>query len=224
MTITAAIVDYGLGNLFSVKHACNHVGMTAEITPDKAKILAADLIILPGVGAYRDAMENLHRLDLVKPLQDIAQSDKMLLGVCLGQQLLMTESYEFGTHKGLGIIDGTVEPFLNPTDSWGTGDNRVERRLKVPQIGWNGVCPMKSWTGTPLEGIREGEEMYFVHSYYVKPQNPAVTLANSVYGGIEFASALRLSDTVFSFQFHPERSGTEGLKIYRKIAAMIREK
>ena len=102
--IKAAIVDHGLGNLFSVQQACRHVGMEASITPSVKDVLAADVVILPGVGAFADAMNTLHRLDLVKPLQDIAASGKILVGVCLGLQLLMTESHEFGVHKGLGIF------------------------------------------------------------------------------------------------------------------------
>jgi imidazole glycerol-phosphate synthase subunit HisH len=209
-----AIVDYSLGNLFSVKHACDHVGLHGFITSSKTDILAADAVILPGVGAYSDAMENLRRLDLVGPLRDLAQSPRPLIGICLGQQLLMTESYEFGRHQGLGIIEGPVVRFENPQGPHGL--------LKVPQVGWNRIVrPSPSaWQGSALEGLADGEYMYFVHSFYVKPVNAAVVLSTTQYGHITFCSSLRYKN-VTSFQFHPERSGLLGMKIYENLAKMI---
>jgi len=236
-----AIIDYSLGNLFSVKHACEHVGLDGFITSARAEVLAADAVILPGVGAYGDAMENLDKLDLIGPLRDIAQSDKPLIGICLGQQLLMTESYEFGRHKGLGIFDGPVVRFDNPRGS--------ERILKVPQVGWNRIHPPHDsqsanqpgaqatgspslalragcasgsdpWAGTPLEGIPDGECMYFVHSFYVQPSDPGVALSTTRYGHIDFCSSLRRRNVV-SFQYHPERSGVMGMKIYENLSALI---
>lgn len=218
----AAIVDFSLGNLFSVKLACDSVGIDAEIITDKATILEADIVILPGVGAFRDAMENLHKLDLVEPLRDIAQnSEQLLVGICLGQQLLMTESYEFGTHQGLGIFEGEVVPFDKPK---GKVANEP-RILKVPQVGWNAVrpAPNSNWSESPLRHIEDGENMYFVHSYYVKPNNVDVVLAETTYGDVTFASSLK-KDTVFSCQFHPERSGTIGLTIYEEFTRIISKK
>jgi glutamine amidotransferase len=228
--IRAAIVDYSLGNLFSVKHACAYAGMEGFITSSKEEILAADAVILPGVGAYGDAMNNLRKLDLVGLLQDIAASGKLLIGICLGQQLFMTESYEFGTHKGLGLIEGPVVRFENPTTTFG----EEVRALKVPQVGWNRICkpnhhagPLGGedglWTGTPLEGLQEGEFMYFVHSFYTKPENPDVILTTSEYGNIKFCSSLRHGN-IFACQFHPERSGPQGLHVYENIATLIRER
>lgn len=215
-----AIVDHNLGNLYSVKHACTHVGLEATITSSKSDILKADAVILPGVGAFGDAMATLRRLDLVSVLREIAASSKPLIGICLGIQLLMAESYEFGWHKGLGIVEGTVVPLDNPKEK--------ERMLKVPQIGWNRICKPAAngnsapdlWLGTPLDGTRDGEYMYFVHSYIVQPQDSSLVLSMSRYGHIEFCSSLRLGN-VFACQFHPERSGVKGFEIYRNLARQL---
>lgn len=220
----AAIVDYGLGNLFSVQRACEYVGLPAHITSSRDEVLQADAVILPGVGAFGDAMAALHRLDLVSPLQDIAASGKPLIGICLGLQLLMSESYEFGTHAGLNIIQGPVVRFENPVSASGT--------LKVPQIGWNRICKTRAqepgqhntdgdeWSGSPLAGLPDGEFMYFVHSFYAQPDELDVVLSTSRYGHITFCSSLKKGN-VFASQFHPERSGSRGLDIYRNIAALI---
>lgn len=220
-----AIVDYSLGNLFSVKHACDHVGLHAWITSDKHDLEQADAVILPGVGAFGDAMECLRRLDLVRPLQDISQSDRLLVGICLGQQLLMSESYEFGRHQGLGIIEGDVVRLENPTSLAGP--------LKVPQVGWNRIHPKQpgtdahghvtAWQGTPLAPIADGEFMYFVHSYFVRPAEPDVVLAVTRYGQIEFCSAIKKGN-VIAFQFHPERSSIAGMQIYRYLAESLHQR
>ena len=214
-TPLVAIVDYGLGNLFSVEQACALVGLNSIITNSKKDIIAADAVILPGVGAYGDAMLTLHRLDLVNVLRDIADASKPLVGICLGLQLLMTESYEFGHHKGLGIIEGPVVRFEAPKEK--------ERILKVPQIGWNRIFQPTDglrWYGALLDGIDEGEYMYFVHSYIVQPQESNVILSTSRYGHIEFCSSIQ-HHNVFACQFHPERSGVKGMKIYHNLAALL---
>ena len=126
-----AIIDFGLGNLFSVKQACEYAGLQAHITSARKDIQSADAVILPGVGAFGDAMATLRKLDLVELLRDMAASDTPLVGICLGVQLLMTESYEFGCHQGLGIISGPVVRFDNPRE-----DGKI---LKVPQVGWNRI-------------------------------------------------------------------------------------
>jgi imidazole glycerol-phosphate synthase subunit HisH len=209
-----AIVDYGLGNLFSVARACERAGLQARVTSDRCELLSADGVILPGVGAFGDAMRNLRQLDLVSPLRQIAHSDKPLLGVCLGQQLLMTESEEFGVHQGLNIVPGRVVHFGRPR-----GNNGI---LKVPQVGWNRIHrPCRStddpWQGTPLSGLADATFMYFVHSFYVCPEDPSSTLAISRYGDVEFCSAIRWRNVV-AFQFHPERSGYDGISIYETFA------
>jgi len=214
-----AIVDYGMGNLYSVRHACTHVGLRASITSDPAELRNADGVILPGVGAFADAMATLNRLDLARAIREFVASGRPLLGVCLGFQLLMSESEEFGCHAGLGIIEGAVARFADP---------RLHgRSLKVPQIGWNGIRRVRReagvpdpWNGTLLDGMVDGESMYFVHSYVVKPANPSTRLSMSTYGDVEFCSSV-LFQNVTACQFHPERSGPEGLMVYRNLVDRI---
>ncbi len=234
---TVAIVDYGLGNLFSVKHACEHVGLRVTITSCREEILASDVVILPGVGAFGDAMECLNRRHLVGPLHQVAQSDRLLIGICLGMQLLMSESYEFGRHKGLGIIEGPVVRFEDPVEVTGQGGDRTISRLKVPQVGWNRVFRTESGSvsrgtaapaeaegsrASPLDGIRDGEYMYFVHSFYAIPEDPKMVVTTSRYGHIQFCSSLACGN-VIGFQFHPERSGPAGLQVYRNLLRALSE-
>lgn len=209
-----AIVDYGIGNLFSIQKACEQVGLVAHITSSAPEILGARAVILPGVGAFGDAMETLKKLNLVTVIKEVASSGKPLVGICLGMQLLMTESYEFGHHLGLNLITGIVQRFDQP--------HKSQKTLKVPQVGWNRIYKTdieKDGDGL-LSSIAEGEFMYFVHSYYVVPQNPTVWSSKSRYGSIEFCSSLRQGN-IYAFQFHPERSGAKGLTIYRKLAQKI---
>lgn len=206
-----AIIDYDMGNLFSVRHACMAAGMDPHITSDRDAILAADAAILPGVGAFGEAMANLTRMDLAGPLSDFAASGKPLMGVCLGLQLLFEESEEFGPHKGLGIIPGRVRrlPAKGPDG----------RTLRIPQIGWNRIrAPRESkgWQDSPLEGLVQGEFMYFVHSYFVEPSRPEDALCVTESGGFEYCSGIRRGN-VFAVQFHPEKSATEGIRIYRNL-------
>ncbi len=209
----AAIIDYGLGNLFSIQRACDHVGLVSKITSDRGEIESAAALILPGVGAFGDAMAALHNLDLVGPLKDAAASGKPLFGICLGLQLLFSDSAEFGKHQGLDLIPGSVVRFDNPvTDG---------RTLKVPQVGWNQILPREQpWKDTLLDGVPEGAFMYFVHSYHAKPTDPAVRFSISRYGNIEFCSAVR-HQNIMATQFHPERSGVEGLKIYKNLKMIM---
>lgn len=211
-----AIVDYGSGNLHSVLRACRHAGLDASVTSDRRQLSAAAGIILPGVGAFGDAMTTLRSLDLVGPLREAAATGTPILGICLGIQLLMTRSEEFGVHEGLDILKGSVKRFDEPREG--------DRALKVPEIGWNAIRrprgPGDPWTGTPLEGQRDGEAMYFVHSYCVQPEDEKVILSTTRYGQIEYCSALRRGD-LFAFQFHPERSGIEGLRVYGAWARLL---
>ncbi|MGD9123555.1 MAG: imidazole glycerol phosphate synthase subunit HisH [Desulfarculaceae bacterium] len=214
--IKVAVVDYSLGNLFSVKQACARVGMEAEITSDPMKILAADAVFLPGVGAFGDAMHNLTRLGLVQPLKEVAEKGTPLIGICLGLQLLMNESCEFGQHRGLSLIPGEVVRFNSPKGARGS--------LKIPLVGWSRIQRPVSgtdhWKNTPLEDLSDGEYMYFVHSYYVKPSDSAVTLSLSSYGNITFCSGIH-KNYIFGFQFHPEKSGPAGISIYHNLAKII---
>ncbi|QQT27804.1 imidazole glycerol phosphate synthase subunit HisH [Sphingobacterium spiritivorum] len=205
------IVDYQLGNLFSVNQALLNVGANVLISSDKEAIRSADAIVLPGVGAFSDAMRNLHDLDLIDVLHQKVNIEKRpFLGICLGLQLLFTASKEFGNHKGLDFISGTVERFNN--------QNILDfSKVKVPQISWNTISypSNRSWKDTPLEMIKNETDMYFVHSYYVKPLDQDVILSTTSYGGIEYCSSI-LKDNIFACQFHPEKSGERGLDIYRK--------
>jgi glutamine amidotransferase len=213
--VDAVIVDFGLGNLYSVKHACEHVGLRASISNTKDAIEHSDVIILPGIGAFGDAILTLTKLGLVPVLQDAALSGKPLIGVCLGMQLLMTESNEFGKHPGLGLVEGQVVRFEVPVE-----DNK---KLKVPQVGWNRILKKgnSEWDNSPLAGVQDGEYMYFVHSYYVQPRDRRVVLATTRYGNVEFCSSL-ISKNMFATQFHPERSGPRGLQIYGNIATFAK--
>jgi len=215
-----AIIDYGLGNLFSIQHALRFVGLDAEVTSSRRFIAQADAVILPGVGAFGDAMNALNRLELVKPIQDAAEDGKLLLGICLGMQLLFSESHEFGIHQGLDIIPGKVVRLKSHFNN--------SCRFKVPQVGWNRVyCVDNShnnsdfsanntWRNSLLEGLSNGTFMYFVHSYFPVPEDDDVVLGKTLYGNIEFCSAI-MRKNVHAFQFHPERSGVNGLKVYQKI-------
>ena len=218
-----AIIDYGLGNLFSVKNACEHAGLHAVVTSSKQEVMAADAVVLPGVGAFGDAMAVLNKLDLVEPLREIAASSKPLVGICLGIQLFMTESYEFGRHLGLGIIEGPVVRFEDAKDTGGAVQPRT--MLKVPHVGWNRIFRPNAggpdpWSDTPLHEFRDGDFMYFVHSFYARPKDPKVILSTTRYGDTEFCSSLRYRN-IFACQFHPERSGLQGLKIYHSLASTI---
>jgi len=210
-----AIVDYGLGNLFSVKHACEHAGLEGNITSSHLDVLSADAVILPGVGAFGDAMASLRQLGLVNVLRDVGTSQKALVGICLGMQLFMSESYEFGCHRGLGIIEGDVVQFKDPTNG--------ATRLKVPHVGWNRICQTDngSWSDSFLDGLSDGDFMYFVHSFYVRPADSRLVLTTTSYGNITFCSTLNRGN-LFACQFHPERSGAQGLRIYRNLARQIR--
>jgi glutamine amidotransferase len=218
----AAIVDYGLGNLYSVQQACASVGIESHITADHAAIESADAVILPGMGAFGDAMDNLRHLDMVSLLRDLAAAGKPMLGVCLGMQLFMSESFEFGRYEGLNLIAGDVVRFEAPVETRTLNGKPQDFALKVPQIGWNAVCPARDWTDTLLENVAPATPMYFVHSFYVRPTDPTVALSTSRYGSIDFCSSLQHGN-LFACQFHPERSGLPGISIYRQFAHLLQQ-
>jgi glutamine amidotransferase len=206
-----AIVDYGMGNLYSVQRACAHVGLTSFLTSAPAEVLAADAVILPGVGGMPEAMRILDGSGLSDAIRESAAAGIPLLGVCLGLQLLMSDGSEFTPHKGLGIIEGDVIRF--------EGKDSLGAPLKVPHIGWTGVYPTtgEKWITPVLDDVPSGGLMYFVHSYYVRPANPAIVAAQARYESVEFCAAVS-RDNIFACQFHPERSGPTGLLIYRNFA------
>lgn len=201
------IVDYNLGNLFSVANMCDHLGFDAKISSNKNEILDSDFLILPGVGAFGDAMATLKSLDLIEPIRDFVNSGKPIMGVCLGMQLLFTESEEFGNNKGLGIVNGVVKRFPAYTKNG--------ERVKIPQIEWNSihVRDNSQFQNSPLKDCSENDFMYFVHSYYVVPEDESVVLTTTDYGGVSYCSSI-LSKNVFACQFHPEKSAHNGISIY----------
>ena len=201
-----AVIDYGVGNLFSLRSSLRHLGLEAAVTADPEVIRAADRVILPGVGAFGDAMEQLERRGLV-PVVQAEAARKPLLGICLGMQLLFEESYEYGRHAGLGLVPGRVCP-LAP--------DLADPALKVPQIGWNALELLRPQD--PLfRYLRQGEYVYYVHSYYGK-DCAASTLAVSEYS-IPVTGVVR-EGWVFGAQFHPEKSGDTGLRILQAFAEL----
>ena len=220
--IKVVIVDYGMGNLFSVRNACEHVGLVPQIATRPEEILSADGVILPGVGAFGDAMANLRKLSLDIALRQYClELKKPFFGICLGLQLLMEGSYEFGYNTGLSIFKGSVV-HLNQEN----GALTEKPRLKVPQVGWNRIYRPKvkignaSWNDSMLTGLKDGAFMYFVHSFYVKPQEQDVILSTTLYGGTNFCSSIQRGN-MFGCQFHPERSASEGIQIYRNFKKQI---
>uniref|UniRef100_UPI0040479CD3 imidazole glycerol phosphate synthase subunit HisH n=1 Tax=Algoriphagus sp. TaxID=1872435 RepID=UPI0040479CD3 len=207
------IIDYNAGNLFSVEHACLQVGLSIVVSSDKKVIESAKAIILPGVGAFNDAMNNLKKLDLISPLKDKVGSGTPLLGVCLGLQLLFTESEEFGNHKGLDLIEGSILKFPNQIHG---------NQIKVPQIGWNKIYAndKSNWVESPLNTIPEGEFMYFVHSFFANPSNKSEITTLTEYEGIEYCSSI-LKNNIFATQFHPEKSAKWGIEVYKNWANSI---
>jgi glutamine amidotransferase len=204
-----AIIDYGMGNLRSVQKGFEKVGFDAVVTADPKVVLAADKVVLPGVGAFRDCMRNLEQRGFVEPIRTVIQAGRPFLGICLGLQLLFTESEEFGLHRGLDIIPGRVVRF--PDGMIGNGE-----KLAVPHMGWNQIA-FKQRTPA-FSGIDEGANVYFVHSYYVQPVDPAVVATTTSYG-MEFCSAI-CKDNIVATQFHPEKSQAIGLKILKNFGDM----
>jgi glutamine amidotransferase len=195
-----AIIDYGMGNLRSVCKAFEAVGAQAKITHIVADIMNADKVVLPGVGAMGPAMQKLQDLALTGPIRKVIQDGKPFLGICLGLQLLFDRSSEGGFTEGLKILPGSVDRF---------------NALKVPHMGWNQIQFQPS--GKPLfQGLSSGENMYFCHSYYVKPQDMSVAAGLTNYG-VDFVSAVARGN-VWGVQFHPEKSQRSGLQILRSFA------
>lgn len=217
MNTKVAIVDYGLGNLFSINQACQKVGLDSVITADHQILAGADAIILPGVGAFGDAMKSLEDNGLIPILLNFVQERKPFMGICLGMQLLFDESEEFGNNKGLGLIGGRVVrfPYLD-------NNGNINR---VPQIQWNQIHSNTKdlWLNSPLQDLGEGTYMHFVHSYYAEPLNQKEILSYSEYGGINYASAV-IKDNIVGIQYHPEKSGENGIKIYKSWSNFIKNK
>ena len=204
-----ALIDYRMSNLHSVQAACNKVGLSSVITADTAQILDARIAILPGVGAFGEAMSHLSKSKLDDCILRFVESGRPFIGICLGLQLLFDQSEEFGNHKGLGLIRGTVKKFSFRTDK--------NTKYPVPQIGWNRLRQnCFSWENTLLCNNQSNDFMYFVHSYYVVPEDKKVVLATTTYGDQEYCSAIK-HNNIFATQFHPEKSSITGIKVYEQL-------
>ncbi len=201
-----AIVDYNMGNLASVKNAFLKIGAKPEIVKEGEKLKDFDKLILPGVGAFGDAISHLKQYALIEPILEFAKSGKPLLGICLGMQLLFDKSYEFGEHKGLGLIPGEVVPF---------DKSRFEHRLKVPHMGWNELFVQKETS--LFKGLPKAFYLYFVHSFHAVCDEKYVA-GRTIYG-YEFVSAVQ-NENVFGLQPHPEKSHENGLKILENFVRL----
>ncbi|TXT63273.1 MAG: Imidazole glycerol phosphate synthase subunit HisH [Promethearchaeota archaeon] len=209
MSFYIAIIDYGMGNLKSVSKLLDFLKISNTITSDPEYILNADGVILPGVGAFGDAMENLRDKGLVSIIDEIVREGKPLFGICLGLQLLFTKSYEMGEFLGLGYIPGEVIPF----DKSKVG--------KIPQIGWNSVN-LKKKDHYLINNIPNNSYFYFVHSFYCVPENEGAILGQTQYGEITFCSIAR-KENIVATQFHPEKSSTLGIQMYKNFVEFCKK-
>ena len=200
-----AIIDYGMGNLRSVQKGFERVGFQAEVTREANKIVSARGVVLPGVGAFHACMENLRRFELIEPIRRVVREQKPFLGICLGFQLLFAESEEFGLQKGLDLFPGRVVGFPP-----GNG-------LKVPHMGWNRIEKKKD---SPfLDGLSSGDYVYFVHSFYVVPEDSSLVATTTDYGS-PFVSSIA-TENLFACQFHPEKSQELGLRILENFGRFV---
>lgn len=204
MRPVATVIDYGMGNLLSVTRALEHCGAQVALAQTPQEIEKAARLVLPGVGAFGDGMAELHQRRLVDAIRRYAAGGRPLLGICLGMQMLLDGSDEFGATEGLGLVPGWVRQLP------------VQPGIKLPNIGWCPVCPPAGvdWQGTLLTDVPSGHEMYFVHSFHADPKESGDRLAETPYGGFSYCSVVRRAN-VTGCQFHPEKSGETGLDILR---------
>lgn len=200
-----AIIDYGVGNLFSLKSSFEKIGEQAIVTGDKEEILKADRVILPGVGAFGDAADKLKESGLFDFVKEVAKSGKPIMGICLGMQLLFEKGFEYGEHEGLGLIKGEVRPISDV----------IPKGLKIPHIGWNALSFDKE--SKIFKYLKDGDFVYFVHSFYGANCDESV-IATSEYG-VPLTAAVGC-DNVYGCQFHPEKSGDTGLKILKAFCEL----
>lgn len=196
------VVDYGRSNLLSVRRALEHCGADVRFAAEPGELLRAGALVLPGVGAFADGMEQLHRQRLVEPILQKAGEGTPLLGICLGMQMLLDSSTEGGFNKGLGLVEGTVKPLPDKTTDGAP--------LKVPHIGWSALTLAPEGEQGPLKNTKNGDEVYFVHSFQAMPLRSGDCAATVEYGGHTVCAAVRRNN-VTGFQFHPEKSGPAGL-------------
>jgi imidazole glycerol-phosphate synthase subunit HisH len=208
------VVNYGLGNLLSVSRGLEHCGATVTVTADPGIILSASRVVLPGVGAYKDGMAELCNLGLDEVIREVVAKGSLLLGICLGMQMLLDESEEFGLTVGLGLIPGRVVPIPSTTI-----DGLSQ---KTPHIGWSGLAlpqDYESWNNGLLQGINPGEAAYFVHSFMANLSDQKHCIANCLVGGVPIPATIG-RDNIYGCQFHPEKSGEVGLKILHRFLSL----
>jgi glutamine amidotransferase len=211
MSIKVKVVDYGVGNLLSVARGLERCGAQVEFATTPEEVTRAGMLILPGVGAFADGVRELHARGLDGAIREFARSGKPMLGICLGMQMLLSASEEFGEHEGLDIVPGRVRA-IPPTTTQG-------KAHKIPHIGWSALelpADFASWRGTILEGINPGTTVYFVHSFTAVPAAAGHRLADCHYGGRLISAAVR-HEAVSGCQFHPEKSGETGLRILQNF-------
>ena len=206
------IIDYKCGNILNLARAIKFIGHEIEITHDEKKILNSSHVILPGVGAFGNAIKQLEKYNLRSIILEYTKSNKPLLGICLGMQILLTSSREFGIHKGLDLINGEVIKI----------SNKRNKEIKIPHVGWNDIYPnkdKKKWENKILKNDLIGKSFYFVHSFVAITKNPNSTIAISNYSGISIPAVVSV-DNVFGCQFHPEKSSDDGLIILRNFCEL----
>jgi len=204
------VIDYGMGNLFNVVRAFEALECDVSIANDYKNIVNADKLLLPGVGAFEDGMNDLKASNLDSAIKEFSSTGRPLMGICLGMQLLMSVSEENGRHDGLNLIEGDVLKFNEPDEK--------SAKYKIPQIGWNKLLEPKlnKWNDSILDGIENNAYMYFLHSYYVNPKDKKVIISETSYGKNLFCSVLQ-KNQIIGCQFHPERSGEVGLEILKNF-------
>ena len=203
------IIDYGCGNILNLARAIKFIGYEVDITHDKNKIINSSYVILPGVGAFGNAMKQIEKYNLHNTILEYAKSNKPLLGICLGMQILLTVSYEFGTHKGLGLIEGKVIKI----------SNEKNKEIKIPHMGWNEIYPnnnKKEWKNKILKNSSIGKSFYFVHSFVCITKNYDSTVAVCNYSDISIPAVVATGN-VFGCQFHPEKSADNGLAVLKNF-------
>ena len=209
------VIDYGVGNILSVRRGLEHNDASVLVTGDPEIILQADRLVLPGVGAFADGMQELEKRHFISLLSEVAEKGTPLLGICLGMQLLLDRSEEFGVTDGLGLIPGTVTAISSKA--------KDGQRLKIPHIGWSNLVKPESacvtWEQTLLNDVTEDSALYFVHSFMAQPKNSKHLIAGCLYGD-NFIPAVIQSENIVGCQFHPEKSGRVGLQILKNFLTL----
>lgn len=213
MSANVTVINYGVGNLFSIANAFNHLGANISIVSEPEGIKSADRLVLPGVGAFRKGMEELRGRGLVDAIRIYAECGRPFLGICLGMQMMLDRSEEFGENEGLGLIPGSVRA-IEPTDVDGEPH-------KIPHIAWSPLekAGGNAWNGTILDSVAEGTTAYFVHSYTPVPDGEQYRLADTHYNGRRLSAAISRGH-LYGTQFHPEKSGEQGLEMLRAFLAL----